>query len=189
MANMKMAHDPNVEILGAPIGDVILCDNILAQMRVKAVPGVGARSTPPSLVSEGLALFDEEVRRYFSDCVAIDASDSDWLQAQLSLSRGGLGLRRLALHCSAAYLASIIKAGCADSLDEFTLQAVTVYSSLVPPASSVALESLLDSGPVKKTYLPELMTNNSTSCASSHLGPSVIGLLTPRFLLASCHSI
>ena len=69
-----------------------------------------ARSTPPSLVSEGLALFDEEVRRYFSDCVAIDASDSDWLQVQLSLSRGGLGLRRLALHCSAAYLASIIKA-------------------------------------------------------------------------------
>ena len=44
-----------------------------------------ARSTPPSLVSEGLALFDEEVRHYFSDCVAIDASDSDWLQVQLSL--------------------------------------------------------------------------------------------------------
>ena len=57
-----------------------------------------ARSTPPSLVSEGLALFEEEVRRYFTDCVAIDASDSDWLQVQLCLSRGGLGLRKLALH-------------------------------------------------------------------------------------------
>ena len=43
MANMKMAHDPNVEILGAPIGDVILCDKFLSQMRVKAVPGVGGR--------------------------------------------------------------------------------------------------------------------------------------------------
>ena len=32
-----------------------------------------ARSTPPSFVSEGLALFDEEVRRYFTDCVAIVA--------------------------------------------------------------------------------------------------------------------
>ena len=33
---------------------------------------------------------------------------------QLSLSRCGLGYRKLALHCSAAYLAPIIKAGCAD---------------------------------------------------------------------------
>ena len=75
-----------------------------------------ARSTPPSLVSEGLALFDEEVRRNFSDCVAVDASDSDWRQVQLSLSRGGLGLRRLELLCSAAYLASVIKAGCSGPL-------------------------------------------------------------------------
>ena len=59
---------------------------------------------PPSPVSEGQA-FDEEFRRYFSDCVAIDSSDSDWLQVQLSLSRGGIGLCRLTLHCSAAYLA------------------------------------------------------------------------------------
>ena len=50
-----------------------------------------ARSMPPSLVSEDLAFFDEEVHHYFSDCVAIDALDSDWLQVQLSLSRGGLG--------------------------------------------------------------------------------------------------
>ena len=68
-------------------------------------------STPPALVSEGLALFDAEVRRHFCDCVAIDPSDSVWLQVQLSLSRGGLGLHRLALHCSAAYLASVNKAG------------------------------------------------------------------------------
>ena len=101
---------------------------------------------PPSLVSEGLALFDEEVRHYFSDYVANDASDSDWLQVLLSLSRGGLGLHRLALNCSAAYLASIIKADCADPRGEFTLKAVTVYNSIVPPASSVAVESLLDSG-------------------------------------------
>ena len=36
-----------------------------------------ARSTPPALVSEGLAsLFDAEVRRHFCDTVAIDPSDS-----------------------------------------------------------------------------------------------------------------
>ena len=31
-----------------------------------------ARSTPPALVSDGLALFDAEVRRHFWHCVAID---------------------------------------------------------------------------------------------------------------------
>eukprot|EP00731_Ephydatia_muelleri_P009270 Em0004g1608a len=40
------------------------------------------------------ALFDAEVRRHFCDRVAIDPSDSEWLQVQLSLSRGGLSLRR-----------------------------------------------------------------------------------------------
>eukprot|EP00731_Ephydatia_muelleri_P007211 Em0003g1459a len=95
-ANIKRSHEPNFEILGAPIGDVIFLCQILcskaSQGSQVAVSAVGARSTPPSLVSEGLALFDEEVRRYFTDCVAINASDSDWLQVQLSLSRAGLGL-------------------------------------------------------------------------------------------------
>ena len=77
---MKRQHDPNVEILGAPIGDVIFCAIFLAQKRAKAVrllsqvaevgsidPQIAllllrqcasfcklvhvARSTPPSLVS------------------------------------------------------------------------------------------------------------------------------------------
>ena len=92
-----------------------------------------ARSTPPAFVSEGLALFDVEVRHHCCDTVAIDPSDSKWLQVQLSLSRGGLGLHWLALHCSAAYLDSVNKAGCSAPLDEFTLQAVTLFNSLVPP--------------------------------------------------------
>ena len=104
-----------------------------------------ARSTPPALVSEGLALFDAEVRHHFCDCVAIDPSDSEWLQVQLSLNRGGLGLCRLDLHCWAAYLASVHKAGCSAPLDEFTLQAVTLFNSLVPPASSISEQSLLKS--------------------------------------------
>ena len=95
---MKISHESNFEILGAPIGDVILCAKFLAQKGAKAVrllPKVGsldpqiallllyhcafcklvhlACSTPHFLVSECLELFDGEVRRYFSDCVAIDA--------------------------------------------------------------------------------------------------------------------
>eukprot|EP00731_Ephydatia_muelleri_P000766 Em0001g766a len=172
-ADMKRQHDSNVEILGAPIGDVIFCAKFLAQKRAKAVrllsqvaevgsidPQIAllllrqcasfcklvhvARSTPPSLVSEGLALFDWEVQCYFSDCVGIDASDAVWQQVQLSLSRGGLGLRRLELHCSAAYLASVIKTSNSDPLDEFSRQAVSIYNSLVPQASSLSDNSLLE---------------------------------------------
>ena len=94
-----------------------------------------ARSTSPSLVSEGLGLFNEEVR---DGCFRL------WLQVQLSLSKGGLGLCKLALHCSAVYLASIIKAGCADPRGGFTLQAIATYNSLVLHARSVSVESLLD---------------------------------------------
>ena len=86
----------------------------------------------PSVVSEGLELFHEEVRRYFSDCVAIDASDSGWLQVQLSLSRGGLGLCRLALHGSAAYLASIIQTGCSNSFDEFRDNICWILLGIMP---------------------------------------------------------
>ena len=36
-ANVKRSHEPNFEILGAPIGDVISCAKFLAQKRAKAV--------------------------------------------------------------------------------------------------------------------------------------------------------
>ncbi|KAL5457674.1 hypothetical protein EMCRGX_G034959 [Ephydatia muelleri] len=146
-ADMKRQHDPNVEILGAPIGDVIFCAKFLAQKQAKAVrllsqvaevgsidPQIAllllrqcasfcklvhvARSTPPSLVSEGLALFDGEVRCYFSDCVGIDASDAVW-------------------HNS-------------DPPDEFSRQAVSIYNSLVPQASSLSHNSSLESGSSQK---------------------------------------
>ena len=146
-ADIKVLHEPNFEILVAPIEDATFCTEFLAQKRAKVVKLLSqlsevclldaqialllghcatfcklvhlARSTPPAYVSEGLALFDVEVRRHFCDCVAIDASDSEWLQVQLSLSRGGLGLIRLAVHSLAAYLASINKAGSSAPLDGF----------------------------------------------------------------------
>ena len=135
-------------------------------------------------VSEGLALFDAEVRRHFCDTVAIDPSDSEWLQVQLSLSRGGLGLRRLALHCSAAYLASANKAGCSAPLDEFTLQAVALFNSLVPPASSISEESLLE---------PCLSQKDLSSKIDDHQFDQLLLISTPanraRLLsAASCHA-
>ena len=57
-------------------------------------------------------------------------------------NRGGLGLRKLALHCSAAFLASVNKAGCTTPPDEFTARTVAIFNSLVPIAHSISMESL-----------------------------------------------
>ena len=47
-----------------------------------------SRNTPPPLVKEAFAMFDDCVQRCFSECTAVNASASTWQQAQLSLNRG-----------------------------------------------------------------------------------------------------
>ena len=69
-----------------------------------------ARTIPPSLAGDALSLFDDEVWQCFAECTAVDTPDFTWQQAQLSLSRGGLGLRRVSYHSPAAYLALSIQA-------------------------------------------------------------------------------
>ncbi|KAL5516436.1 hypothetical protein EMCRGX_G001766, partial [Ephydatia muelleri] len=87
-----------------------------------------ARSTPPSLALDELHAFEEQVRCTFTECQAIDTTDSSWMQAQLSLSRGGLGLRSLAHHSNAAFIASISTAGLASPSDNFLADAVNSYN-------------------------------------------------------------
>ena len=111
---MKTSHLPHMVILGAPIGDYLFCANFIASKRLDAVkllsklvevatidPQVAlillrlcgsfcklvhlAKATPPSLVSDPLLLFDNDVRRCFKDCFVLDTSDSTWQQVQLSL--------------------------------------------------------------------------------------------------------
>ncbi|KAL5506735.1 hypothetical protein EMCRGX_G008470 [Ephydatia muelleri] len=115
---MKRSNTPNMKILGAPIGDILFCAKFVANQRAKAnvllsrLQQVGskdpqvaylllrfggsfckmvhlARSTPPSLVAEGLGIFDRDIRRCFTECTSVDVSDVAWMQAQLSPSREG----------------------------------------------------------------------------------------------------
>ena len=106
-----------------------------------------ARSTPPSLISDGLALFDADVRHCFSECTGMYTADTEWLQVQLRLGRGGggggggggLGLRSLALLSPAAYLASLIKAGpLIPSDDEYALESFSIFNSIVPPVHVIS---------------------------------------------------
>ena len=171
---MKVSRVPNLKILGAPIGDPIFCAKFLAQKRADAAkllsqlaevgaedPQVAflllrqcaafcklvhlARSTPPSYVADGLALFDKDVRQCFSECTALDTSDIDWMQAQLSLSMGGLGLRSLSCHSVAAYLASLISSGFDKSFNLHLSESIVLFNELVPAADSITEELLATS--------------------------------------------
>ncbi|KAL5484184.1 hypothetical protein EMCRGX_G020637 [Ephydatia muelleri] len=113
---MNKSCTPNLIILGAPIGEVAFCSSFIASKRAAAStllsslvklgscdPQIAlillcmcggftklvhvARSTPPSLALDELHAFDEQVRCTFTECQAIDTTDSSWMQAQLSLSR------------------------------------------------------------------------------------------------------
>ena len=135
-----MHYLPHLEILGAPIGDAIFCAKIVSQKCATAskllsqLEEVGsvdpqvallllrqcggfcklvhlARSTPPSLIAEGLEYFDNDVRHCFALSTAVDTTNNAWKQAQLSLSRGGLGLPAPAFRTFICLLYSISKHG------------------------------------------------------------------------------
>ena len=118
---MRRSNVPHFEILGAPIGDLVFCAKFVAQKQseasklLKELEAVGsidpqvalllrqcgsfcrlvhlARNTPPLLVNEAFALFDDCVQQCFLECTAVDASAATWQQAQLSLKRVGGGFR------------------------------------------------------------------------------------------------
>ena len=99
--------------------------------------------TPPSVALEGLQLFDEEVRQTFSDSMCIDPSDLVWKQAQLSLSRCGLGLRSASLHSSAAFMSSFSMSGFATNTSHHLLHSLGHFNSSVPQQKSFLLMSCL----------------------------------------------
>ena len=114
---VKVSNSPNFEVLGVPFGDFIHCSRVIsekcAQSKVllSAITDVSvvdlhvslsllricgsfcklihlARATPPSLCVDSLKSFDDEVRKCFALCLALSIPDSNWHQAQLSLSFG-----------------------------------------------------------------------------------------------------
>ena len=124
---------PNLDILGAPIGNYLHCTPFISE-KISQAKGLLsalvevvaadlhvatslvwicgsfcklvhlARTAPPSTSHDSLRFVDEEVRHCFSSCLAVDIPDVHWQQAQLSLSFGGLGFRSLSHHCCAAFI-------------------------------------------------------------------------------------
>ena len=98
-----------------------------------------SRSTPPSLVSDALSVFDADVCRRFTESTAIDTSQSTWQQAQLS--RGGLGLRQLSKHTTVVYLSSVSSSGVGSSSETHLQDAISHYNSLVLEPDALNVDS------------------------------------------------
>ena len=137
---MKQSSKSNLEILGIPIGDSVFCRAVLERKRseagvlLKRLDNAGqvdpqvalvllwlcggycklvhlACAVPPSFSQSVLQLFDQDVQKCFNSCTDVHPSIAAWKQAQLSLSRGGLGLRSLSHHAPAAFIALLSFSG------------------------------------------------------------------------------
>ena len=90
--------------------------------------------------------FDTDVRHSFAECTGVDSARR---QAQLSLRRGGVGLRSLALHSSAAYITSLC--GSDDVISTPHLEhAITHYNTFVQLSDSLSISSLEGHTPTQK---------------------------------------
>ena len=114
--------------------------------------------TLPSVALKGLHLFDdEEVRQTFSDSMCIiDPSDLVWQQAQLSLSRGGLGLRSASLHSSAAFMSSFSMSSFATNTSHHLLQSLDHFNACVSLAEVISIDELLNSPTTQKMLSTKL---------------------------------
>ena len=132
-SDFKVVRDGNFELLGGPVGSPEFC-NAHTQARVTKALGVltalgevpdpqvalkllrscagfskmvySMRVVPASFHADALQTFDAKVRACFEQFTCLHPDDEQWAQANLSTDSGGLGLRSLAQHSSAAFLAS-----------------------------------------------------------------------------------
>ena len=65
------------------------------------------RTVPPTLYDEAAKGFDQRIKTCFDFILGTTLRPNAWLQAQLSPSFSGFGLRSVALNAPGAYLASI----------------------------------------------------------------------------------
>ena len=115
-----------------------------------------ARTTPTTLIFEAMQQFDTDVRQCLSSCIANCITDSAWHQAQISLSRGGLGLRSLSKHSSAAFTASFCFSGFAASDNSHRIQAVARFNEVVPPSDAITVTSLAATPPRQRSLSTKL---------------------------------
>ena len=175
-SDMKRSLSLHFEILGAPIGDVLFCGKFIAQKRAKALhllkqleevgsvnPQVAllflrlccsscrlvhlARSTPPSMIGEGLALFDNDVRHCFAECTLVDTSDTAWQQPQLFTPwrPRALSLCPSFICCMLVLLASVIASDCSSPQSKFLSHSMDFFNGSVSTIDAPTITTVLTS--------------------------------------------
>ena len=91
----------------------------------------------------------------------VDTPDFTWQQAQLSLSRGGLGLRRVSYHSPAAYLASAVNSGLSYEVCRYLHNSIDLNNNLVDPLDSLTLDSIDNSC---STFTQKFLSNKIEDC-------------------------
>ena len=90
-----------------------------------------ARSTPPSVMADALQMYDNDIHHAFAECTAFGYA---WQQAQLSLSRCGLGFCSPSQHTAATYISSVSASGqCSVSMLHL-LTSVNFFHAFTSPA-------------------------------------------------------
>ena len=79
-----------------------------------------------------------------------------WCQSQLSLRFGGLGLRSLSHHSSAAFIASFCSSGFATTDNHHLMNAINLFNSLVSSSDAIAPESAIESPPSQRSLSHKL---------------------------------
>ena len=137
-----------------------------------------------TLIVDGLALFDNDVRHCFAECTMFDTSDAAWQQAQLSLSRGGLGLRRLSLHSPAAYITSAVASDCSSPQSKHLLHAIDLFNASVPTTDELTITSITTSNLTQKLLSAKLEDQQFTKLFANASLPDRARLLS----ISSPHS-
>ena len=164
--SIQKSNQPNMEILGAPIGDAEFCRKFLSSKHQAALallstindlgcidPQVAlallrahiARTMPLHLILSSMEKFDIDFHCSFAECTSCDVPDSAWRQAQLSLRRGGFGLCSLAI-VSLCGSGSVIPTPHLEN-------AITHYNTCVPLSDSLSISGLVGILPPKRNCL------------------------------------
>ncbi|KAL5477700.1 hypothetical protein EMCRGX_G024533 [Ephydatia muelleri] len=86
----------------------------------------------------------------FTACTSVDVSDVAWMQAQLSPSMGGLGLRSLRLHSSAYFIASVGHFGIAFRENHHLEQSLIEFNGAVEGMEGIGLQDIIDAPPQQR---------------------------------------
>ena len=134
------------------------------------------RTTPPLLLGDELSQCDNDIREAFASMTALQVSNLAWHQAQLSLARGGLGLRSVAEHAAATYISSHIRA-LPDLVSPHVEAAVDIFSQQLGSVQS--LEKLMEAPPSQRSLSSKLEDLRAASLRDQLVG------LADRLRLAS----